>query len=161
MQAFLGLNIAMGMLCLQQMRDYWSTPWFPNVMSRECFILILRYLHLVASTQHKRGNRVSYPIQGEAIDQSSSCCFIYILQTYVAVSSALMNDDWHLHIIFTVHFPKNLVLASKCGWIPKPNRLRAQFSSLHWCRRCSNKEIFWVSGIVTVWTGQRTLHFCR
>jgi hypothetical protein len=60
LQAFIGLNIAMGVLRLPQLRDYWSTneilatPWFPSVMSRDRFLLILRYLHLVDSTQQKK-----------------------------------------------------------------------------------------------------------
>ena len=43
--AFIGLNIAMGVLRLPQVRDYWSTneilstPWFPSVMSRDRFSL--------------------------------------------------------------------------------------------------------------------------
>ena len=51
LQAFIGLNIAMGLLHLPQVRDYWSTnkilatPWFPPIMSRDRFFKILRYLH--------------------------------------------------------------------------------------------------------------------
>ena len=56
LMAFIGLNIAMGMLHLPQIKDYWSTsqilctPWFPSIMSRDQFITILRYLHLVDSS---------------------------------------------------------------------------------------------------------------
>lgn len=55
--AFIGLNIAMGML---RLRDYWSTdvvlatPWFPSVMSRDRFFTILRFLHVVDSRQQKK-----------------------------------------------------------------------------------------------------------
>ena len=68
MQAFLGLNIAMGVLRLPQVRDYWSThdilatPWFPSVMSRDRFFLVLRYLHLVDSTQQKKKGEVGFNI---------------------------------------------------------------------------------------------------
>ena len=60
LQAFIGLNIAMGILRLPQARDYWSTseilatPWFPSVMARDHFFIILRYLHLIDSTQQKK-----------------------------------------------------------------------------------------------------------
>lgn len=43
LQTFIGLNIAMGLLHLPQVRDYWSTneipatPWFPLIMSRDRF----------------------------------------------------------------------------------------------------------------------------
>lgn len=41
LQAFIGLNVAMGMLHLPQVHDYWSTCkilatlWFPSTMSRD------------------------------------------------------------------------------------------------------------------------------
>ena len=60
LQAFIGLNIAMGILRLPQVRDYWSTskilatPWFPSVMARDGFFIILRYLHLIYSTRQKK-----------------------------------------------------------------------------------------------------------
>lgn len=43
LKAFIGMNIAMGMLRLPQIRDYWahneilSTPWFPSIMPRDRF----------------------------------------------------------------------------------------------------------------------------
>lgn len=55
LQAFIGMNIAMGMLRLPQIRDYWatdevlSTPWFPSIMPRDRFFQIMRFLHLVDS----------------------------------------------------------------------------------------------------------------
>ena len=51
--AFIAHSIAMGMLHLPRVRDYWSIntiiamPWFPLVMSRDHFLIILRYIHLV------------------------------------------------------------------------------------------------------------------
>ena len=53
----LGLNIAMGFVSLQSIRDYWSRepllahPWFGTVMSRNRFQQILRYLHMVDNSQ--------------------------------------------------------------------------------------------------------------
>ena len=49
--AFLGINIAMGIVNLPTVREYWSTnpilchPWFGQVMSRDRFYNINRYLH--------------------------------------------------------------------------------------------------------------------
>ena len=46
LMAFIGLNVAMGMLHLPQIKDYWSTskilstPWFPSIMSRDGFLKI-------------------------------------------------------------------------------------------------------------------------
>ena len=65
LQAFVDINIAMGMLRLPQIRDYWatdqilSTPWFPSIMPCDRFFLILRYLHLVDnSLQRKKVKKV-------------------------------------------------------------------------------------------------------
>jgi len=66
--ALIGMNIAMGMLRLPQVKDYWSTnqistPWFPGVMARDRFATILRYLHLTDfTTQQKKGERGYDPL---------------------------------------------------------------------------------------------------
>ena len=63
LMAFLRINIAMGMMHLPQVSDYWSTnkilatPWFSAIMARDRFYTLLRYLHLVDSTlQEKKEN---------------------------------------------------------------------------------------------------------
>lgn len=64
MQAFLGLVIAMGVVKLPQMEDYWSTnpilhhPWFRSVMSRDRFKQILRYLHCCDNTCSSRDDKL-------------------------------------------------------------------------------------------------------
>ena len=64
--AFIGISIAMGMLHLPRLKDYWSTntilstPWFPSVMSRDRFLVILRYLHLVDSSQQRKKGEEGY-----------------------------------------------------------------------------------------------------
>ena len=50
--AFIGLNIAMGIINCSDVRDFWSTepilshPWFPSIMSMDKFLQLLSYLHL-------------------------------------------------------------------------------------------------------------------
>lgn len=52
MQAFLGMNIAMGLVNLPSVADFFSTepilshPWFPSIISRDRFQQIERYLHV-------------------------------------------------------------------------------------------------------------------
>ena len=47
LQAFIAINLAMGLLRLPQIRDYWSrseelaTLWFRSIMSRDHFLCIL------------------------------------------------------------------------------------------------------------------------
>lgn len=66
LQAFIGMNTAMGMLRLPQIRDYWatdevlSTPWFPSIMSRDRFFQIMRFLHLVDSSQQRKKGEEGY-----------------------------------------------------------------------------------------------------
>ncbi len=56
LMAFIGLNIAMGIVSLPETHDYWSTDpmlchsWFRLVMGRDRFQQILRYIHLVDNT---------------------------------------------------------------------------------------------------------------
>ena len=51
--AFFGLTIAMGIVKLPKIKDYWESkgifhmPWFASIMSRDCFEEIYRYLHLI------------------------------------------------------------------------------------------------------------------
>ena len=66
LQAFIGLNIAMGLLKLPQIRDYWSTnevlamPWFPAVMSRDHFFTINGFIHLADSSKQKMEDEEGY-----------------------------------------------------------------------------------------------------
>ena len=58
--AFIGLNVAMGMVHLLRAHDYWSTkpmfriPWFSTVMSHDRFFKISKYLHLAKSSRQKK-----------------------------------------------------------------------------------------------------------
>lgn len=66
LQAFLGINLAMGMLRLPQVRDYWahdeifSTPWFPSIMARDRFFKIMRYIHVVDNSLQKKKGEDGY-----------------------------------------------------------------------------------------------------
>lgn len=66
LQAFIGMNIVMGMLQLPQVRDYWATsgildtPWFASIMTCDRFYAILRYLHLVDSSLQKKKGEDGY-----------------------------------------------------------------------------------------------------
>ena len=56
LMAFIGMNIAMGIVSLPTLKQYWSTdqilghPWFRNVMCCDRFMEILRYFHIVDNT---------------------------------------------------------------------------------------------------------------
>ena len=64
--AFIGVNIAIGMLRLPQVRDYWTisevlpTLWFPTIISSDRFFTILQFLHLADSTKQKKKGEQGY-----------------------------------------------------------------------------------------------------
>ena len=57
LMAFIPMNIAMGIVSLPKLDQYWSTdpilshPWFRTIMSRDQFREILRYIHVVVNMQ--------------------------------------------------------------------------------------------------------------
>ena len=54
---FLGLNVAMGIVGLPEVKDYWARepilrhPWFSTVMPRDKFLAISRFLHFAENEQ--------------------------------------------------------------------------------------------------------------
>jgi len=64
MMAFIGLVIAMGVVRLPEIDDYWATdpilqhPWFASIMSRTRFKQILRYLHCADNTANVVGDKL-------------------------------------------------------------------------------------------------------
>lgn len=62
LEACIAISVAMGMLKLPRIRDYWAevevlkTPWFPAIMPRDCVLQVFRYFHVVdTSPQRKKG----------------------------------------------------------------------------------------------------------
>ena len=53
---YLGMNIAMGIVGLPEVSDYWTRepllnhPWFPSVMSSKKFLVLSRFLHFTDNT---------------------------------------------------------------------------------------------------------------
>ena len=64
--AFLGLNIAMGIVGLPELEDYWTrepllhVPWFPSVMSSKKFKAISRFLHFTDNSSSLPRNHPDY-----------------------------------------------------------------------------------------------------
>ena len=58
MLAYLGMHIAMGIVNMPSLRDFWSSnpimqhQWFPSIMSRDRFKQILRYFHCADSNNY-------------------------------------------------------------------------------------------------------------
>lgn len=66
LMAFVGINIAMGIVSLPTMDDYWSTDpilshaWFQAVFSRNRFREILRYVHVADNSKALDWNAPNY-----------------------------------------------------------------------------------------------------
>ena len=64
--SYFGMNIAMGIVSLPEISDYWSrepmlrVPWFPSVISRNKFLLISRYLHFADNSKAPSRDNPNY-----------------------------------------------------------------------------------------------------
>ena len=114
LKAFIGMNIAMGMLRLPQIRDYWahneilSTLWLPSIMPRDRFFSILRFLHLVDnSLQKKKGEDGFDPLFKirPMIDHLSA-----VFPRYYQLGQQLLIDEMMIgtrcHVSFLQYLPK-------------------------------------------------------
>lgn len=114
LQAFIAMNIAMGMLRLPQIRDYWvtediiSTPWFPPIMSRDRFFQILRYLYLVdSSLQCKKGEEGYDPLfKVHPLIDHLSAVFPHYYQPECHLSVDEMMVGIRCHVSFLQYLPK-------------------------------------------------------
>ena len=142
--AFLGINVAMGLLKLPMLCDYWSTnqvlatPGFPSVMARERFFSILRYLHLVDSSLQKKRGEVGYdPLyKVRPILDHLTAVFPMYYQPKREISIDEMMVGTRCRISFLQYLPKKptkfgikifVNSESKTGWIC------LGFTSLYWC----------------------------
>ena len=144
LQAFIGLNIAMGLLHLPQVRDYWSTneilatPWFPSIMSRDRFFKILRYLHLVDSSKQKKREEEGYDILYKVrllIDHLGA-----VFPKYYQPSRQLSIDEMMIgtrcRVSFLQYIPKKPTRFGIKVWVLARSQVRlcTRFSSVHWCK---------------------------
>ena len=66
MKAFLAMIIAMGLVNQENIQDYWSTdevlstPFFPQIMSRDKFMNILSFLHLCDNDNYVPRGQAGY-----------------------------------------------------------------------------------------------------
>jgi len=104
--AFIGINVAMGIVRLPRVHDYWSTspifclPWFPAIMSRDRFFKISRYLHLVDGTKQKKKGE-----SGLLIDNTSETfCKYYQPKRELAIDEMIVGTRCRVH--FLQYIPK-------------------------------------------------------
>ena len=109
--AYIGMNIAMGILRLPSIADYWTTEVLstPSVMPRDRFYAITRHFHLVDSTKQAKKKEIGYdPLfkVRPVIDQISDCCKKYY-QPGQELSIDEMMIGTRCRISFLQYMPKN------------------------------------------------------
>ena len=112
--AFIGLNVAMGLIRLPQIQDYWNkneilaTPFFPSIMSRDHFQNILGYLHLNDSSQQKKHGEDGYdPLyKVRPLLDHFSAVFPFYYQPAQHISIDEMMTGTRCRIAFLQYMPK-------------------------------------------------------
>lgn len=112
--AFIGINVAMGMVRLPRVHDYWSTspvfsmPWFSSIMSRDRFFRISKYLHLAdASKQKKRGEDgydALYKVRPLIDKTSETFAKYYSPKRELAIDEMMVGTRCRVH--FLQYIPK-------------------------------------------------------
>jgi len=114
LQAFIGIHIAMGLLKLPRIQDYWctneiiSTPWFGAIMPRDRFFKIMHFLHLSDSSSQPKSGQTGYdPLYKvrNLIDHLSA-----VFPVYYQPSRELSIDEMMIgtrcHVSFLQYMPK-------------------------------------------------------
>ena len=121
----------MGLVQLPQIQDYWkknevlATPFFPSIMSRDCFQNISRYLHLNDSTQQKKCGEEGYDklFKVRPLLDHFSAMFSLYYQPAQHVSIDEMMIGTRCRVAFLQYMPKNPQdLGSRCGCLQKPKQ---------------------------------------
>lgn len=124
LMVFIGISIAMGMLRLPRVKDYWSTsnvlstPWFRSIMSRDRFLEILQYIHPVDSSQQKKkgegGFDPLFKIRSVVDHLNAVFPEYYKASRYLSIDEMMIST--RCRVAFLQYIPKSrLILESRCG----------------------------------------------
>ena len=115
--AFIGIVIAMGVVCLPGIHDYWSIdpilshPWFRAIMSRRRFEEILRYFHVVDNTTEPDRSIPGYDklwkIRPLITLLSENCLKYYNTHPQVSIDESMIGTKCRLS--FLQYLPKKPV----------------------------------------------------
>src|SRR6218665_986120 len=109
-QAFIGLIIAMGVVRMLELDDYWSTdvllgnPWFRSVMSRDRFKQILRYLHCTDNSTARTTDDKLYKIRPLIDSLNNSFRKVYVPTQCLSVDELMVGTK--CRISFLQYMPK-------------------------------------------------------
>ena len=109
LMAFVGINIAMGVVSLPSLKHYWTTNpilshnWFGSVMSRNWFLQILCYFHVVDNTTAPSHSDPHYnrlwKIQPVITVLQMSCAEMYTTHRELSVDESVIETKCRLSFI--------------------------------------------------------------
>ena len=117
MMAFIGIVIAMGVVCLPAIHDYWSIdpilshPWFRAIMSHRRFEEVLRFFHVVDNTTQPDRSSPGYDklwkIRPLITLLSENCLKYYCTHPQISIDESMIGTKCRLS--FLQYIPKKPV----------------------------------------------------
>lgn len=125
LMAFIGINIAMGVVSLPSMDDYWSTDpilshaWFRAVISRNRFREILRYVHVTDNSKALDRSSPNYDklwkVRPLLDVLSKRCIELYSPHPQISVDESMIGTKCRLS--FIQYMPKKPVKWGIKVWV--------------------------------------------
>ena len=116
LMAFIGINIAMGIVFLPTLDDYWSSDpivahtWFRIIMPRNQFRHILRYIHVVVNSKAPVRTALNFDrlwnVRPLLDSLSKQCIEHYVPHQELSVDESMIGTKCRLS--FIQYMPKNL-----------------------------------------------------
>ena len=110
--AFTGINIAIEILSLLVIRNYWSTheimahPLFPSVIRRDCFMEILQYLYVVDNLTAPSSTDPNYnklwKIQPIITTLNETSARMYKPHHQLSVDESMIGTKYRLIYLFSI-----------------------------------------------------------
>ena len=123
--AFIGVNIAMGVVSLPNINEYWSSnpiishPWFRAVFSRDRFFQILRYIHVADNSKALSRTDPNYDklwkVRYMLNSLSQRCLELYDPHPQLSVDESMIGTKCRLS--FIQYLPKKPVKWGIKVWI--------------------------------------------
>lgn len=109
LMAFIGINIAMGVVSLPNLKHYWTTDpilshsWFGTIMSRNRFSQILRYFHIADNTSAPNRSDPGYnklwKIQPLITALQLTCAELYSPHRQLSIDESIIGTKCRLSFI--------------------------------------------------------------
>ena len=123
--AFIGVNIAMGVISLPGVKEYWSSnpiishPWFRTIFSRDRFLEILKYVHIADNSKALSRTDPNYDklwkVRYMLDSLSKRCLELYDPHRQLSVDESMIGTKCRLS--FIQYLPKKPVKWGIKVWV--------------------------------------------